>query len=100
MGTKGKPFYRVVVANSTSPRDGRFIETIGHLDPRADPPAIVLNVERARYWLSCGAQPSDTARAILKKQGVVQGAEAPPPPAAAEMPPQPAAEAPPAAEQG
>ncbi len=70
MGSKGRPVYRVVVANSTSPRDGRFIETIGHYDPRADPPALNIDAEKAAKWLACGAQPSDTARALLKKQGI------------------------------
>jgi len=73
MGAKKRPFYRLVVANSTSPRDGRFIETIGYYDPGSDPPTVNVKAERAAYWLSCGAQPTDTARAILQKQGLLKG---------------------------
>ena len=69
MGAKKKPFYRVVVADSRSPRDGRFIEEIGFFNPISD--EIKINVESAQKWLSTGAQPTDTARAILKKAGVV-----------------------------
>lgn len=70
MGAKGRPFYRVVVADSRSPRDGRFIETLGYYDPRTDPPTIKVSDERARYWLGSGAQPTDTTRALLRKAGV------------------------------
>lgn len=70
MGSRGKPFYRLVVANSTSPRDGRFIETIGHYDPRTEPPTIVVKADRASYWLGVGAEPTDTARALLRKSGI------------------------------
>lgn len=72
MGAKKRPFYRLVVANSTSPRDGRFIETIGYYDPCAEPPVVNIKPDRATYWLSCGAQPTDTARALLQKQGLIQ----------------------------
>lgn len=78
MGSRGKPFYRLVVANSTSPRDGRFIETIGHYDPRTEPPTIVVKADRASYWLGVGAEPTDTARALLKKSGVEKPAPAKP----------------------
>lgn len=71
MGARGKPFYRVVVADSRSPRDGRFIALIGHYDPRAEPPTIKIDEEKALLWLSRGAQPSDTTRALLKKQGII-----------------------------
>jgi small subunit ribosomal protein S16 len=71
MGAKKRPFYRVVVANSTSPRDGRFIDTIGHYNPCTDPPLIKIDEEKAKHWLACGAQPSDTAAALLKKQGLM-----------------------------
>jgi len=71
MGAKKRPFYRLVVANSTSPRDGRFIETIGHYDPCTEPPTVKVNAEKAVHWLKCGAQPSDVARALLKKQGIL-----------------------------
>lgn len=73
MGAKKKPFYRVVVADSRSPRDGRFIEIIGTYDPTVDPPAVKINVERAEYWLKNGAQPTDIARALLKKVGLLGG---------------------------
>ncbi|MDR2529514.1 MAG: 30S ribosomal protein S16 [Synergistaceae bacterium] len=69
-GKKKAPFYRLVVADSRSPRDGRFIELIGTYNPMTDPAAVKINEERALYWLSVGAQPSDTARGLLKKQGV------------------------------
>jgi small subunit ribosomal protein S16 len=71
MGAKKKPFYRIVVANSTEARDGRFIDTIGHYDPCVDPPAVKLDAEKALKWLGHGAQPTDTARALLKKQGIL-----------------------------
>ena len=69
-GKKKAPFYRLVVADSRSPRDGRFIEQIGTYNPMTDPAAVAVNEERALYWLSVGAQASDTARGLLKKQGV------------------------------
>ncbi|MDR1049196.1 MAG: 30S ribosomal protein S16 [Synergistaceae bacterium] len=69
-GKKKAPFYRLVVADSRSPRDGRFIELIGTYNPMTDPAAVTIEEERALYWLSVGAQPSDTARGLLKKQGV------------------------------
>jgi small subunit ribosomal protein S16 len=71
MGTKGKPFYRVVVADSRTARDGRFIETIGTYDPRTDPATVKINEEKALLWMGRGAQPTDTTRALLKKQGIV-----------------------------
>lgn len=73
MGAKKRPFYRLVVANSTSPRDGRFIETIGYYDPCTEPPTVKVDAEKARRWLSHGAQPTDIARALLKKQGILNG---------------------------
>jgi small subunit ribosomal protein S16 len=72
IGAKKKPYYRVVVADSRSPRDGRFIEEIGCYQPVANPVVIKINEERALDWLSKGAQPSDTVRALLKKAGVWQ----------------------------
>jgi len=69
-GRKKAPFYRLVVADSRSPRDGRFIELLGTYNPMTDPAAVTVNEERALYWLNVGAQPSDTARGLLKKQGV------------------------------
>jgi len=71
MGAKKHPFYRIVVANSTESRDGRFIDTIGHYDPCVDPPAIKLDEEKALRWLGHGAQPTDITRSLLKKQGVL-----------------------------
>lgn len=75
-GRKKAPFYRLVVADSRSPRDGRFIELIGTYDPMTDPAKITVNEERAMYWLSVGASPSDTARGLLKKTGVWEKFEA------------------------
>jgi small subunit ribosomal protein S16 len=72
IGAKKKPYYRVVVADSRSPRDGRFIEEIGFYQPVANPVVIKINEERALDWLSKGAQPSDTVRSLLKKAGVWQ----------------------------
>jgi len=69
-GRKKLPFYRLVVADSRSPRDGRFIEKIGHYNPLRDPAEIAVDEERALYWLKTGAKASDTARSILVKAGV------------------------------
>ena len=69
-GRKKAPFYRLVVADERSPRDGKFIELIGTYNPMTDPAAVTINEERALYWLKQGALPSDTARGLLKKQGV------------------------------
>ncbi len=69
MGAKKKPFYRIVVADSRTPRDGRFIEEIGYYNPLRDPAEINVDAERVKYWISQGAQPSDTVRALLKKTG-------------------------------
>lgn len=71
IGAKKKPFYRIVVADSRSPRDGRFIEEIGYYNPLSDPVDVNIDVEKARDWLNKGAQPTDTARALLKKNGVM-----------------------------
>ena len=70
LGRKKAPFYRLVVADSRSPRDGRFIELIGTYNPMTDPAVVAIDEDRALYWLSVGAQPSDTARGLLKKQGI------------------------------
>lgn len=69
-GAKKQPSYRVVVADIRSPRDGRFIENLGHYNPRTEPPTIVVNAERALYWLQQGALPSDTVKSLLVKTGV------------------------------
>lgn len=67
MGQIHAPFYRVIVADSRSPRNGRFIEEIGTYDPMADGEKIKIDVERAKYWIANGAQPTDTVRGLLKK---------------------------------
>ncbi len=72
MGSKKKPFYRIVVADSRSPRDGRFIETVGTYNPLKDPAEVVLKEEDVLNWLQKGAQPSDTVRNILSKEGIMQ----------------------------
>jgi len=71
-GRKKAPVYRIVVADARSPRDGKFIEIIGQYAPRQSENAISINTERALYWLSVGAQPSDTVRSILRKGGVLK----------------------------
>ena len=71
MGAKKAPFYRIVVADSRYPRDGRFIEEIGYVNPMTDPPDVKLDGEKARQWIKNGAQPTDTVKDILKKQGVL-----------------------------
>ncbi len=70
-GSKGNPFYRIVVADSRSPRDGAFIERIGTYDPQAEPSAITLDEQKARDWIGKGAQPTDQVRNLLKIQGVL-----------------------------
>lgn len=72
MGAKGQPFYRLVIADSRSKRDGRVIEEIGYYDPKREPADIKVKEDRAMEWLSKGAQPTDTAKSILKKAGVWQ----------------------------
>ena len=67
VGAKKNPFYRVVVADSHSPRDGRFIEEIGTYDPSADNDKIKVDMERVKYWIANGAQPTDTVRGLIKK---------------------------------
>ena len=69
-GRKKAPFYRLVVADERSPRDGKFIELIGTYNPMTDPATVSINEERALYWLKNGALPSDTARGLLRKQGI------------------------------
>jgi small subunit ribosomal protein S16 len=75
-GKKGQPSYRVVVADKESPRDGRFIEIIGHYNPRTDPMTLSIEADRALYWLSQGAQPSDAVARLLRKEGVLARFEA------------------------
>jgi len=71
MGAKKKPFYRLVAADSEAPRDGRFLEILGYYDPLKEPPEIKVHQDKVNYWLSKGAGVSDSARALLKKQGVL-----------------------------
>ena len=73
MGMKKKPFYRVVVADIRSPRDGRFIEEIGYYDPMKQPAEIKIDNEKAIAWMKNGAQPTETVRALLKKTGAIEG---------------------------
>ena len=70
-GATKRPNYRVVVADSTSPRDGRFIEIVGHYNPLVEPAEVVVKADRIRYWLSVGAKPTDTVERLLKKNGVL-----------------------------
>ncbi len=72
VGAHKKPYYRVVVADSRTPRNGKFIEEIGTYDPLKDPSEIIIDNEAAKKWLANGAQPTDTARALLKKAGVIE----------------------------
>ena len=72
MGAKQKPFYRVVAADSRSPRDGRFIETVGTYNPIKEPAEVTFKEDRVMYWLSNGAIPTDTVRNLLSKQGIMK----------------------------
>ena len=72
MGAKKAPFYRVVVADSRFPRDGRFIEEIGYYNPIAEPVELSIDADKAKKWIGNGAQPTDTARALLKKAGAIE----------------------------
>ena len=72
MGAKKAPFYRIVVAESRYPRDGRFIEEVGYYDPTKEPSVIKIDEEKAKTWLANGAQPTDTVKALLKIQGIVK----------------------------
>ncbi len=71
IGAKKAPFYRVVVADSRSPRNGRFIEEIGYYDTTKDPAVVSIDNEKAKQWIANGAQPTDTVKALLKKNGVL-----------------------------
>ena len=71
MGAKKAPFYRVVVADSRYPRDGRFIEEIGYYNPLKQPSEVKIDAEKAKKWISNGAQPTDTVKALLKKNGII-----------------------------
>jgi len=78
VGRKGQAYFRIVVADSKSPRDGRFVAAIGNYNPKANPAVIEVNAEQARAWLEKGAMPTDTVRSLLKKAGVL-GKSTPPP---------------------
>lgn len=71
MGAKKAPFYRIVVADSRYPRDGRFIEELGYYDPTKEPSVVKIDAEKAKKWLANGAQPTDTVRTILKNNNVL-----------------------------
>ena len=71
MGQKKAPFYRVIVADSRSPRDGRFIEEIGYYNPMTDPAEVKIDAEKAKEWLKNGAQPTETVKALLKKNEIL-----------------------------
>jgi small subunit ribosomal protein S16 len=72
MGAKKQPTYRFVVADSRSPRDGRFIEILGHYNPRTEPKTLEVNADKAREWLSKGAQPTETVRRLFAEKGIME----------------------------
>jgi len=72
MGRRNRPFYRIVVADSRSPRDGRFIETLGHYDPLTDPAVIKVDEERVRKWIESGAEPTETVKSLLSRLGLLR----------------------------
>lgn len=72
MGAKKSPFYRVIVADSRYPRNGRFIDEIGTYNPNTDPAAINIDAEKANKWLADGAQPTETVKGLLKKSGIIK----------------------------
>ena len=72
MGAKKAPFYRVVVADSRYPRDGRFIEEIGYFNPTTEPATVKIDAEKAKKWIANGAQPTDTVKALLKKSDIIK----------------------------
>ncbi len=69
MGAKKRPFYRIIAADSEAKRDGRFLEVLGYYDPKTEPATISLDMEKVRYWLAKGAQPTETVRSLIKKVG-------------------------------
>ncbi len=71
MGAKKAPFYRIVVADSRYPRDGRFIEELGTYDPLKEPSAVKVDADKAKTWIQNGAQPTDTVKALFKKEGIL-----------------------------
>ncbi|MBQ6863127.1 MAG: 30S ribosomal protein S16 [Clostridia bacterium] len=71
MGAKKAPFYRIVVADSRYPRDGRFIEEIGYYNPMTEPSTVKIDADKAKQWIANGAQPTDTVKGLLKKNGII-----------------------------
>lgn len=71
LGAKKAPFYRIVVADSRYPRDGRFIEEIGYYDPTKEPSVVKVDADKTKKWIASGAQPTDTVKGILKKEGIL-----------------------------
>lgn len=71
IGAKKAPFYRVIIADSRSPRDGKFIEEIGYYNPMTDPADVKIDAEKAKSWIKNGAQPTETVKALLKKAGII-----------------------------
>ena len=71
MGAKKAPFYRIVVADSRYPRDGRFIEEIGYYNPMTEPSTVKIDADKAKQWIANGAQPTDTVKSLLKKNGII-----------------------------
>jgi small subunit ribosomal protein S16 len=74
VGKKKQPSYRIVVADIRAPRDGKFVEQVGHYNPLTDPPTVVVAEEKIRHWLSIGAQPSETVERLLRVKGILQEA--------------------------
>lgn len=77
MGDKKTPFYRIVVADGRSPRDGKFIDILGTYDPLKEPAEVKLDADKVKDWLSKGAQPTDTVKAVLAKEGIIESFKAP-----------------------
>ena len=75
MGAKKKPFYRVIVTEKRSKRDGKFVEILGHYNPLTNPAQIKLDHERVNHWIKCGAQPSDTVRSLIRKSAAAAAAQ-------------------------
>lgn len=83
MGAKKKPFYRVIVTEKRSKRDGKFVEIVGHYNPLSNPAQIKLDHDRVNHWIRCGAQPSDTVRSLIRKSEAAAAAAAAEQPVAA-----------------
>lgn len=77
MGAKKRPFYRVIVADARSPRDGRFVETLGTYNPLTKPADVRINAEKVHHWLARGAQPTDTVKRLLSREGILSSSPAP-----------------------